>query len=220
MWNQKVFEESYSDNPKYLVVLLHGYGANATDLIELSPYFAESLPNAHFIAPNAIQNWEGGFPDAYQWFSLSNGITRKSIEETAQDIKDSNKKLKDFIDQKLLELNIDAKNLFIIGFSQGAMMAKYQGLINDEEIAGVIGFSGKLILPEVTGENIKSKPKICLIHGQDDDVVDFSNFIESKKILESLNITYEAHSLENLGHSINIEGIKIAADFLKNSTQN
>lgn len=215
MWNHKVFEKSYSHNPKYLVVLLHGYGANARDLIELADYFSESLPSSHFIAPNAIQNWEGGFPDAYQWFSLSNGITRKSFEETSEDIKESNKALKKFIDHKLEELHISPKNLFLIGFSQGAMMAQYQGLINQEKAAGVIGLSGRLILPELTGEEINSKPKICLIHGQNDEVVDFSNFIESQKILQSSDIDFEAHSLENLGHSINLEGITIACDFLK-----
>ena len=219
MWNQKVFEKSYSNNPKYLVVLLHGYGANARDLIELADFFNEALPNSHFVAPNAIENWEGGFPDAYQWFSLSNGITRKSFEETAKYIKSSNQKLKEFIDHKLEELNIESQNLFIIGFSQGAMMAKYQGLINDTKIAGVVGFSGRLILPELTGEEINSKPNICLIHGKDDDVVEFSNFLESKEILESLNVNFEAHALDNLGHSINIEGIKIASEFLKKHSQ-
>lgn len=219
MWNQKVFEKSYSDNPKYLVVLLHGYGANAQDLIDLSDYFSESLPNAHFIAPNAIENWEGGFPDAYQWFSLSNGVERKSLEETSGNIKRSNKALKKFIDEKLEDLDLYPENLFIIGFSQGAMMAKYQGLIRQETIAGVIALSGRLILPELTGEKITSKPKICLIHGQDDEVVDFSHFLASKETLKSLNIDFESHALENLGHSINLEGIEITSNFLKKQSQ-
>jgi len=219
MWNQKVFEKSYSNNPKYLVVLLHGYGANARDLIELSEYFNKSLPNSHFIAPNAIENWEGGFPDAYQWFSLSNGITRKSFEETSDNIKSSNQALQEFINEKLQDLDIAPKNLFIIGFSQGAMMAKYQGLISEEKIGGVIALSGRLILPDLTGEEINSKPNICLIHGRNDDVVEFSNFLESKKILESLDIEFEAHGLDNLGHSINLEGIEKASNFLKKQSQ-
>lgn len=215
MWNQKVFEKSYSKNPKYLVVLLHGYGANARDLIELADFFKESLPDALFIAPNAIENWEGGFPDAYQWFSLSNGFERKSLEEISDNIKSSNQILRKYINEKLKELNLEPKDLFLIGFSQGAMMAKYQALTNPEKIAGVIGFSGKLISPELTGETINSKPKVCLIHGKEDMVVYFDNFLESQKALTSLGIEFEAHPLDNLGHSINVEGIKLASDFLK-----
>ena len=219
MWNQNVFEKSYSQNPKYLVVLLHGYGANATDLIELSDFFNEALPDSHFLAPNAIENWEGGFPDSYQWFSLSNGFERKSLEEISGNIKSSNDTLRQYIDAKLQELNLQAENLFLIGFSQGAMMAKYQALTNPKKIAGVIGFSGKLISPELTGEKILSKPKICMIHGREDMVVDFDNFLASQEAMKSLNIEFEAHALNNLGHSINMEGIKIACDFLKKSTQ-
>ncbi|MBL6665195.1 MAG: dienelactone hydrolase family protein [Rickettsiales bacterium] len=217
MWNQKIFEKSYSSNPKYLVVLLHGYGSNARDLIELSDFFNESLPNSHFLAPNAIEHWEGGFPDAYQWFSLSNGFERKSLEEISSHIKSSNEILRHYINKKLEELNLKPKNLFLVGFSQGAMMAKYQALTNPEKIAGVVGFSGKLISPELTGDKIISQPTICMIHGREDMVVDFNHFLASQEALKSLTIEFEAHALDNLGHSINMEGVKIACDFLKKS---
>lgn len=219
MWKQKIFEKDSPNNPKYLVILLHGYGANAKDLIELSDYFKDALPDAHFIAPNAIENWEGGFPDCYQWFSLANGLQRKSLEDIKENIISSNQQLHEFISQKLKEFSLGFDKLFIIGFSQGAMMAKYQALINEEKIAGVIAFSGKLILPEMLGQKTNSKPNICLIHGRDDDVVDFSNFLESKKLLQQLNFEFSSHSLDNLGHSINLDGIKIAANFLKQQSK-
>ncbi|HSA81950.1 MAG TPA: phospholipase, partial [Geminicoccaceae bacterium] len=38
---------------RQLVVLLHGVGADGSDLIELAPALAEALPHAAFVAPDA-----------------------------------------------------------------------------------------------------------------------------------------------------------------------
>ena len=115
--------------PKYLVVFLHGYGANGVNLLDLAYEFRSVLPEAHFISPDGVQPWEGGFPDAYQWFSLKSGLNGLDLDLMSQEIKNSNKILEDFINHQLDRFDIMAENLFIIGFSQGAMMSIYQGLI-------------------------------------------------------------------------------------------
>src|SRR5437879_1425283 len=55
--------------PKQLVVLLHGWGADGPNLIDLAYMWAPALPAAQFIAPNAPQICEAN-PYGYQWFSL------------------------------------------------------------------------------------------------------------------------------------------------------
>ncbi len=202
--------------PKYLVILLHGYGANGHNLLDLAYEFQEVLPEAHFVSPNAVQPWEGGFPDCYQWFSLYSGFDRKALSEIASDIKKSNQILAKFINDQLQRFNLEAKNLFLVGFSQGAMMAMYQSLISNQKPAGVISFSGKLITPEMLGEKIIQKPEICLIHGEADSVVPFENFLEAKKLLEQEKIPSEFHPIKNLDHSIDITGVKAARAFIKN----
>jgi phospholipase/carboxylesterase len=216
MWKQKIYQKCESKNPKYLVILLHGYGANGENLIELADFFMHhGFQDACYIAPNAIEPWEGGFPDAYQWFSLANGIARKDLGDMAENIKDSSQILNDFIEQKLSELNLTRKNLILIGFSQGCMMALYQALHSKEKIAGVIGFSGKLILPEYIGEQTNSKPEICLIHGVEDSVVDFDNFLSAKEVLEENGFSFESHAIENLDHSIDMRCVELASQFIK-----
>ena len=42
-----------SGSCKSLVIFLHGYGADGSDLISLSDYFSEVMPNAQFISPDA-----------------------------------------------------------------------------------------------------------------------------------------------------------------------
>jgi phospholipase/carboxylesterase len=56
--------------PRQLVLMLHGYGANGKNLLELACELQKAVPQALFISVNAVEPWEGGFPDCYQWFSL------------------------------------------------------------------------------------------------------------------------------------------------------
>ena len=215
MSNLKFYEYSDAKNPKYLVVFLHGYGANGENLIDLAYEFKKILPDAHFISPNAIEPWEGGFPHAYQWFSLSAGMERRSLDVMAESVKNANKTLQHFINSQLERFKLSAENLFLVGFSQGAMMALYQGLIQNKKPAGVISFSGKLILPEMVNEKTLSKPEICLIHGESDSVVPFSSLAEAEATLKENNISFEAHPIPNLDHSIDIHAIRLAQSFIK-----
>jgi len=215
MWPTNFYEYSKTKNPKYLVIFLHGYGANAEHLINLSHELEYALPEGHYIAPNAVEPWEGGFPDSYQWFSLYRGNDRRGLHEITSGIKSANKILSNFIEYNLERFNLGYDKLFIVGFSQGGMMSLYQGLTKSQTPAGIISFSGKLILPEMVGEKTISKPEICLIHGESDSVVPFESFLEAKKILEEQKFSLEAHSIPHLDHSINIHGIRTAQNFIK-----
>lgn len=203
-----------SKNPKNLVIFLHGYGSNGANLIELAKEFDHILPEAHFISPNAPQNWEGGFIDCYQWFSLASLGTNDMLR-TAQAVKKSNEILRKFINKQLERFKLSPQHLFIVGFSQGAMMSMYQGLSMPQKPAGIISYSGKLILPEFTGEKTLIKPDICLIHGKQDSVLPFSNFIEAEKILKEQQIPFESHAFDNLDHTIDIHGIRVGMRFIE-----
>lgn len=211
----RFFEHAAVEKPKYLVIFLHGYGANGENLLELHREFEKVLPDGHFISPNAPQHWEGGFPDSYQWFSLSSGFERKALQDMVLDIKNSNKILSDFIAAQLKRFSLQTKDLFLVGFSQGAMMSMYQGLIMPEKPAGVIAFSGRLILPQMLGDQIISRPEICLIHGQADSVVPFESFIEAEKLLKEHGLPFESHAIPDLDHSINFAGVHAGQRFLK-----
>jgi len=211
----KFYEYSEVKNPKHLVIFLHGYGSNGENLLSLSQEFKRVLPEAHFISPNAIDPWEDGFPDAYQWFSLYGGTQRKALVDIAHNIKSANETLQNFINAQLERFNLKAENLFLVGFSQGAMMALYQGFLAPKKFAGIVSFSGRLILPESVGEKSLSTPEICLIHGELDSVLPFECFIEAKKVLEEKNISFISEAIANLDHSIDIHAIRTAQAFVK-----
>jgi phospholipase/carboxylesterase len=215
----KFYEYTTSKDPKYLVVFLHGYGANGQNLITLADDFAEVLPQAFFLSPNAIEPWEGRFPNAYQWFSLYENDQRKSLQKLSSEIKNANKILQNFLNEQLTRFKLKHCELILIGFSQGSMMANYQAMISKQQLAGVISYSGKIIEPTNIGEKIISKTKTCLIHGRDDSVLDFDNFLEAQKILTKLQIPFESHGLDDLDHAIDHRGINIAKQFIKSITK-
>lgn len=210
----KTYEYGNSTNPKNLIILLHGYGSNGRNLIDLANEFQPIIPNSLFISPNAIEPWEGGFVDSYQWFSLKNGVNNNNIDKMSISIKNANKILQKFIIDHLKKYNLDFENLFLMGFSQGSMMSIYQGLTLQKNIRCVISFSGKVVQPELVGEKTISKPNICLIHGNKDSVLPFTNFIEAKEILTKKSIPFSSYEINNMDHTINSIAIKHAKDFI------
>ncbi|MFT6332476.1 MAG: phospholipase/carboxylesterase [Lentimonas sp.] len=203
--------------PKKLIIFLHGYGSSGDNLIGLSKEFEKAAPDAHFISPNAP--FSLNYPmmmGGYQWFPLDNRDPKVMYPKVLE----ANEILDAFISSQLNKFELTRKDVILIGFSQGSMMAMFNGLKNEEQGSGIIAYSGRLILPSWLGCEIKSKPKICLIHGKDDEVVTFDNFLEAKKILTTEQIPFEDHALNNLGHSIDFKGVKIAKEFLQNLNSN
>lgn len=195
-----------------LVIFLHGYGANGENLLALAPEISKTLPNAKFIAPNATYKCDMGLPDSYQWFTLAQtDPIRMSIE-----IAKSNDILDNFIKDQLEKHNLTKKDLILIGFSQGSMMSMYNSLRSYEEPAAILALSGRLILPT----EINSKPKICLVHGTDDDVVGYHFLGEAEEGLKNLDIDFESHSLDDLGHSIDYRVVKIIQNYIKKLESN
>jgi phospholipase/carboxylesterase len=192
-----------------LIIFLHGYGADGADLIEMAPYFASSLPDAHFMSPNAPQKCEVGF--GYQWFSLQDRAEAKMLAG----VKNAAPILNDFIDEKIKELGLEDKDVALIGFSQGTMMALYTSLRRSKPMAGVLGYSGALVAPHLLKDEIKSRPELCLVHGEMDDVVPFEAFEDAMSALQKQGITVHGYSQPRLGHGIDPAGMKIGVGFLK-----
>ncbi|HEU5047636.1 MAG TPA: alpha/beta fold hydrolase [Rickettsiales bacterium] len=192
--------------PKHLVILLHGYGADGNDLIGLAPMLAQSLPDTHFISPNAPFPCEMA-PYGRQWFSLRDW-SPKSMLRGAQEAAPA---LNMFISQQLQRFSLTDDKLALIGFSQGTMMALYTALRRPTPCAGIVGFSGSLI----GEEGMVSKPPVCLIHGDMDNVVPFGAMALAEAVLKHDGISVETHKRPSLGHGIDPEGLDIAVKFLK-----
>lgn len=195
---------------RQLVILLHGLGADGNDLIGLAPEFAEILPEAHFISPNAPFPCDMS-PFGHQWFSLREW----SNESMLKGARIAAPVLNNFIDKSLARLDLNDSNLALIGFSQGAMMSLFVGLRRKNPCAGIICYSGSILDNLSTFREIRSKPNVCLVHGVMDPVVPYIAMDNTAKTLRSLDIPEEHHTRPLLAHGIDQEGVEIGKNFLK-----
>jgi phospholipase/carboxylesterase len=204
------FPPQSGDKPKRLVILLHGLGANGDDLIGLAPYWAPLLPDAEFLSPNAPFPCDMA-PYGYQWLSARDASpeARLSGARAAATILDG------FIDDELKKRDLTEAQLALVGFSQGTMMSLFVGPRRERQLAGIVGFSGRLIAPALLKGEIRSRPPILLVHGTDDAMVPFDSMAEAETALIDAGITVETLSCPGVGHGIDEEGLRRGGQFLK-----
>ena len=209
---QSLNYEKFPDHdfePNSLVVLLHGIGADAFDLIPLAKYWALTLKKTKFYSLHAPYTYRLA-PFGKQWFDLEDRDQTRILKE----IELIKPMIITFLKKKLKNYNLQYKDLILVGFSQGTMVALNLTLTMKEEVKGVLGYSGGVILTKSGKIEIISKPNICLVHGKNDEVVPKKMMETTKIILKDNNIDVDTHLIENLGHSINEEGLEIGQSFL------
>ena len=197
--------------PGRLVILLHGLGANGDDLIGLAPYWARLLPTAEFLSPNAPFPCDMA-PYGFQWFSSQD----RSREAVLGGVRASAAILDAFLDEALGERGLTAADVALVGFSQGTMMSLFVGLRRPEPVAGILGFSGRLIAPELLADELRSRPPTLLVHGTDDPLVPYTSLADAEAALKAAGVPVETVTCFGIGHSVDEEGLRRGGRFLQN----
>jgi phospholipase/carboxylesterase len=192
---------------KNLMVMLHGYGSNGDDLASLSPFFEPILHNTEFYSPDGIEECELGIY-GFQWFSLYD----RSDTAISKELEQKSEQVREMIKNKAESYGLTERDVILLGFSQGTMLSLYLSLSSHVAYKAVIGFSGRLFVPK---EVENTNTPVCLIHGEKDDIVPFQSIKEAKEQLEKLGNEVEVLAVPNLGHSIDMSGLKFAVEFIR-----
>ncbi len=195
-----------------LVILLHGVGAGGDDLIGLAPLVADLLPHAAFVAPDGPFPYDMA-PFGRQWFSLQD----RSPTALAAGVRAAAPRLEAFVDAQLQARGLDDAALALVGFSQGTMMALHLATRRSRPCAAVVGFSGALIDPVRLPDEVRSRPRVLLIHGEADDVVNPACLGQAEAALATVGVPVLAEMRPGLGHGIDGPGLALAARFLRQS---
>ena len=194
---------------KNAIILLHGYGGDGKDISMLSLSWKKHLPNTIFICPNGHERCLIN-PSGFQWFDLSKDDPKYILEESIK----AEYKLIKFIDEVKDKLNLENKNICLVGFSQGTMMSINLGLTSKKEYNSVIGFSGKIINKEDLNLRKKVSTNTLLIHGDADQVVPPHFLLEAKDFFIRNNIPIQTHLIKNCDHHIPVEASSIALNYI------
>jgi phospholipase/carboxylesterase len=191
--------------PRQLVILCHGLGADAFDLIDLAPAWQHACPDAIFASVHAPFPHDSGF--GRQWWSVAD----RSPPVMAAGVRTAAPYLHGFIEAELVRLELPGDAWAIMGFSQGAMMSLFAGLRHTAAPRAILAFSGALVAPETLAAELVNRAPVLLVHGEADEAVSVSRSREAEAVLAAADVPVEAHYIPRLGHGIDDTGISLGA---------
>ncbi len=125
------------DQARAAVIMLHGRGSTAQDILSLSAYFDQEGAALVFIAPQAADNrW---YPNRFM----------TALEGNQPDLDSALAVIADLL-SRLEGEGIPPERVVLLGFSQGACLATEFAARNARRYGGVVGLSGGLIGPDGT----------------------------------------------------------------------
>ncbi len=186
------------DKAKKALILLHGRGSSAYDILGLAKYFTN---NTFYVAAPQAENgtW---YPYSFMaeeqqnepWLSSAVDVVKRLIDETSQKI--------------LLD------HIYIMGFSQGACLTLEVTARYAKRYGGIAAFTGGLIGKTLNHEKYRGDFKgtpVFIGTGDRDPHIPLERSQASAKIMEDLGAQVELKVYQDMPHTINqdeVESVK------------
>lgn len=203
-----VREPKVKSEKKKAIILLHGVGSNEQDLFSL----ANQLPDDFFIISPRGQFTLGA--GRYAWYQVDFS-TGKPVFNAQQEIS-SREVIRKFVAQVKHKYNLD--EVYLGGFSQGAIMSYSIGFTNPTEVKGIISLSGRLldeVRPLIIKSNNLQQLKVFVAHGVQDNTLQIQYARDAKSFIEDLKIPLSYHEYQ-IGHQINGDVLNDLKSWLDN----
>jgi phospholipase/carboxylesterase len=183
-----------------LLLLLHGIGSNEHDLMGLEP-----LLSKRFHVVSARSPLELGL-NRFGFFSVT---FAPGPVHNAGEAEEGRLTLLDFIDELGARYGVPHDRIFLMGFSQGAIMSFSVALTTPERVGGIVAMSGR-ILQEI-GSDTSRLPDhgglpVLVTHGVHDTKLPIEHGRASRDTLAELNIALDYREY-GMGHEIGRESL-------------
>jgi phospholipase/carboxylesterase len=177
-----------------LILLFHGVGSNAQDLVPVGQQFAAKYPAALVLSLEGLQ--PSDFGQGRQWFSVA-GVTEENRPGRVAAVMPDFRAL---VEQLQKASGVTATNTTLIGFSQGAIMALQSTQTQPALAAHVVAFSGRFASPPT---HAARGTCVHLIHGDADPVMSVESSRSAARQLEALGVEVTLDVEPGMGHGIN-----------------
>ncbi|GAB3290429.1 alpha/beta hydrolase [Hymenobacter humi] len=194
---------------RLLLLLLHGVGGNELNLLPAG----EQLADAHTLvlsvrAPLVLGPVAFGFYEVD--FSSGKPVFNQAQQLAGQQL------LLNFIGEATARYGIPAGQVYLLGFSQGAIMAYDVALTHPAQVRGVLAFSGRL-LEESRQRHAQAaevqQVQFFISHGRHDDKLPAFYAEQAAAFLKTLGISLHYEPFEG-GHEISERGLAAARQWL------
>ena len=200
--NQPLLRPPQGEKPPMLL-LLHGIGASEYDLFALAEYLDPRFLVISLQAPFQLR------PDSYAWFEVQ--FTGQGPIIRPEQAESSRQKLISFIQEAPQAYGADPNRVYLMGFSQGAIMSLALTLTKPGLLAGVVAMSGRT-LPELFEDrgplagHLAAPEELCdfpllVVHGLWDRVlaIDYGRATRDRFFALPVDLEYTEF---DMGHTI------------------
>jgi predicted esterase len=191
------------ENATGVVILLHGRGGSAEDILSLAQEMY--LPRLEYLAPAASGN---------SWYPYS---FLAPTEQNEPWLSSALKKVQSVL-QQALNAGIPSNRVVIAGFSQGACLSTEFVATHPQRYAGLIAFTGGLIGPLGTdlhhAGDLAGTPAF-FGSGDPDPHVPWARVQESAEILSRMGAHVTAMRYPGRGHTVDRDELEHAKDLLR-----
>lgn len=186
-----------------LIVLLHGSGADENDMISLWPQLP---PGFVVVSPRAPF---GDGTSGYRWYRKGGS--------TGADIRLSIAAIGRLIEAAIKRFDADPQKVFLVGFSQGAVLVYHAVLQNPERFRGAAVLSGSLYgfdAHELSPRKDWQSASVFIGHGTADARIPFATGKAAHTQLDRLGAPNEFHAYPGMQHETQDREIRDLAVWL------
>ena len=195
------------DEASAALILLHGRGATADDILSLSAYL--NFPQLAYLAPQA---------EGHSWYPNRFIVP---VEQNEPYLSAGLSKI-DGIVKEVESHRIPIEKIFIGGFSQGACLASEYVIRNPRRYGGLLVFSGGYIGPlgmqRQWNGNLGGMP-VFLGCSDRDSHIPLQRVKETSTLLEAMGARVTEKIYPNIGHTIIEDEIEQAHQIISESLQ-
>ena len=196
------------DGPHPTVLMLHGWGASAHDLLGLAPILhrggalvlSPQGPVAFELAPDQAPGMLG-----YGWWPIT---PDREIDEGAFDAARGH--VRRFLDEACQRYPIDRRKIVVLGFSQGGVMAYDLVLGDPERFAGLVALStwmpGHVDDATPQQEGLQNFPTL-VVHGTKDPMIPVERAQDTRQRLLARGVNVQYREFE-MAHEISQEALR------------
>jgi len=181
-----------------VLILLHGYGSNESDLFELAKTMDPRFITFSLRAPNDCKE------QGYCWYELDrfpNGDFKYDYEQA----KASRTKILSFISNACKAYHLDSTQVFLLGFSQGTIMSYDIAMFSPQKIKGIVALSGRMMeesKQQKTNPEALAKLKFFVGHGNSDNMIKISEAEKAIAFLKEKGVTQLTYKTYEMPHSV------------------